>query len=419
MAGGPRWDRRRLLRTGAAAFGGAGVGWSASAVVANAYDDAPRAGGVQVVGPAAGSQTSPSEGLHQVGVATPAQAHLALIGWDLRAGATAVELARMMRLLSDDADRLARGAPALADTEPELAAHPSRLTVTFGFGPRVLREVVPAGRGPRLDELPSFDRDRLDPAWGQTDVVAQVCSDDPTTLAHARRMLLKDARAFAKVRWIQNGFRSARGTTSEGTTMRNLMGQVDGTVNLSEALPGFDGLVWAEQPAAFSGGTFLVVRRIRMQLERWDRVDRLGRETVVGRRLDTGAPLTGENEFDEPDFAATDHFGFPVIDPASHIARARSADPSERFLRRGYNYTEPDPTRPSGEDSGLVFLAYAADVTRQFVPVQQRLDQLDRLNDWVSAIGSAVYAVPPAAVAGGYVGQTLLEDSGADGEEVS
>ncbi|WP_377324213.1 Dyp-type peroxidase [Pimelobacter simplex] len=409
MPGGPRWDRRRVLRTGAAAFGGAGAGWSASALVANgSAAAAPTDGPARVVGPSAGAETVPVVGTHQAGVDTPPQAHLALVGWDLREDAGVVGLTRMMRLLSDDAARLASGTAALADTEPELAAHPARLTVTFGFGPRVLRDLVPAGRRPRLDELPGFDRDRLDPRWGQTDVVAQVCCDDPTTLAHARRMLVKDARTFAQVRWIQQGFRTARGTVPDGTTMRNLMGQVDGTVNLAPAEPDFDPLVWSGDDA-LAGGTFLVVRRIRMQLDKWDRVDRVGREVVVGRRLDSGAPLTGATEFDEPDFAATDRFGFPVIDPASHVARARSADPRERFLRRAYSYTEPDPARSTGEDSGLVFLAFAADPARQFVPVQRRLDELDRLNEWVVAIGSAVYAIPPAAPQGGYVGQQLLE----------
>ena len=41
----------------------------------------------------------------------------------------------MLRLLTDDARRLTQGRPALADTEPELADCPARLTVTFGFGP--------------------------------------------------------------------------------------------------------------------------------------------------------------------------------------------------------------------------------------------------------------------------------------------
>lgn len=415
MAGGPRWDRRNLLRTGAAALGGAGVGWSAATAVAATAPAPPTASGpTTVVGPPAGAQTVPALGRHQAGIATTPQAHLALVGWDLKPEAGRRDLARMMRLLSDDAARLGAGRPALADTEPDLALHPARLTVTFGFGPQVLRTLVPAQRRPVLEELPAFSRDELEEQWSQTDVVAQICCDDPVTLAHARRMLLKDARPFAEVRWIQHGFRTARGTVPEGTTSRNLMGQIDGTVNPTEADPDFAPLVWTQTSDTdpFAGGTFLVVRRIRMQLDRWDRVDRAGREGVIGRRLDTGAPLTGTDEFDAPDFAATDHLGLPVIDPASHVARARSSDPTQRFLRRAYNYTEPDPRRSTGEDSGLLFLAYAADPARQFVPVQQRLDELDRLNAWVTTVGSAVYAVPPAAPEGGYVGQPLLE--GAD-----
>ncbi|TIC86782.1 Dyp-type peroxidase [Nocardioides sp. GY 10113] len=419
MPGGPRWDRRSMLRTGAAAFGGAGVGWSASALLPSEASAATSAAGETLtLAPPAGSETAPAVvGRHQAGVTTPPQAHLALVGWDLRARRSRESLRRMMRLLTDDARRLAAGRAALADTEPELAAYPSRLTVTFGFGPRVMRELSTVDAG--LEPLPAFRGDALDDAWGQTDVVAQICADDPITLAHARRMLLKDARGFAEVRWIQEGFRTARGTAPAGASMRNLMGQVDGTVNPDPAEPDFDGLIWADGEAgggaggraggeAFAGGTFLVVRRIRMDLEGWDRVDRRGREEVVGRRLDNGAPLTGEHETDAPDFNATTSFGFPVIDPASHIARARSSDPVQRFLRRPYNYTVPDPSRPTGEDSGLLFLAYAADVARQFVPVQRRLSEMDRLNEWTQAIGSAVYAIPPAATDDGYVGESLL-----------
>ncbi|MEQ6903194.1 Dyp-type peroxidase [Nocardioides sp. YIM 152588] len=408
MPGGPRWGRRSVLRSGAAAFGGAGVGWSASALLP---DDATAAEAeVVTVAPPAGSETAAEPGRHQAGVTTPPQAHLSMVGWDLRARRSRESLRRMMRLLTDDARRLAEGRAALADTEPELAQYPSRLTVTFGFGPRVMRELATVDVG--LAELPEFAGDRLDEAWGQTDVVAQICSDDPVTLAHARRMLLKDARGFAEVRWIQDGFRDARGTAPAGATMRNLMGQVDGTVNPDPAEPDFDGLIWSggegEAAEAFAGGTFLVLRRIRMDLEGWDRVDRRGREEVIGRRLDNGAPLTGEHETDAPDLNAKTAFGFPVIDPASHMARARSSDPLQRFLRRPFNYTVPDTSRPTGEDAGLVFIAYAADVARQFVPVQRRLAEMDRLNEWTRAIGSAVYAIPPAATDDGYVGEPLL-----------
>jgi dye decolorizing peroxidase len=389
------WARRSLLRTGAAALGGAGAGWTAASVaVTTSSGPASAAPAAAETAPPVGMQTVAFHGPHQAGVATPPQAHLSLLGLDLEAGQTAQDVGRLMSLLSDDAQRLARGVPALADTEPELAARPARLTVTFGFGPRL---------APGLEELPAFGTDRLDEAWGQTDLAVQLCAEDPVTLAHARRMLLKDCTGFARLRWVQDGYRRAHGTEAEGTTMRNLMGQVDGTVNPVEADPDYAGLVWDE-----SGGTTMVVRRIRARMESWDKVDRAGREAAVGRTLDTGAPLTGTREHDEPDLEAKDALGLPVIDPASHVARARSDDPRERFARRAYNYTLADPTRPTGEDAGLVFIAFAADVAAQFVPVQQRLAELDRLNEWVTTIGSAVYAVPPGAPEGEAVGASLL-----------
>ena len=291
MGGEPRrWGRRQLLQTGAVALGGAGAGWTAAAVALPAAP-APVDAVVASAGPPAGMQTVAFHGPHQAGVATPAQAGLSLVGLDLLAGVGSDDLARLMTLLSDDAARLTSGLPALADTEPELAAHPARLTATFGFGPRVMADLVRGDAG-RVAPLPAFRTDRLDDAWGQTDLVVQLCADDPLTLAHARRMILKDAAAFARVRWIQDGYREARGTVPDGTTMRNVMGQVDGTANPAEADPDFADLIWSRQPG-FEGGTFLAVRRIRARLDTWDKVDRASREAVVGRRLDNGAPLTG------------------------------------------------------------------------------------------------------------------------------
>ena len=188
--------------------------------------------------------------------------------------------------------------------------------------------------------------------------------------------------------------------------MRNLFGQVDGTVNLTPGTADFDRLVWNER-GWLAGGTGLVIRRIRMDLDKWDRLDRGGREQSIGRTLATGAPLTGTSEHDEPDFAATTSIGFPVIPEFSHIRRARSENSDERIFRRGYNY---DAVPASGEisNSGLLFVSYQADVGRQFVPLQRRLDELDLLNEWTTPIGSAVFAIPPGCGESGFVGETLL-----------
>lgn len=415
----PALGRRQLLRTGAVALGGVGTGWAGAAVALET--DRTRTSDttsgadttVEASSPAPGNRTVAFHGPRQAGVTTTPQANLSLLGLDLEDGTDRDGLERLLRLVSDDAARLSRGLPALADSEPELAERPASLSVTVGLGPRVLRDLLPAYDG-LVAPIPALDIDRLDDAWGQTDVALQICTDDPVMLAHTRRMLLKDLAGIARLRWVQEGFRRATGVEAEGTTMRNLMGQVDGTGNPLPTDADFDGLLWSEREG-FVGGTCMAVRRIRMELDTWDKVDRAGRETTIGRRLDNGAPLTGTKEFDSPDFQATDAQGLPVIDPASHIARATSQTPRERFLRRGYNYVVPDADRPTGEDSGLIFIAFAADLEEQFVPVQRRLATLDRLNEWTTPIGSAVYAVPPGAAEGEYVGQGMIETQRAKG----
>ena len=144
-----------------------------------------------------------------------------------------------------------------------------------------------------------------------------------------------------------------------------------------------------------------------MNLDKWDEVDRVGREESVGRRLSNGAPLTGAQEHDEPDFAAVSRLGFPVISDVSHLRRARPEDSSQRIFRRAYNY-DAAPGSGGVSDSGLIFVSYQADVDKQFTPIQRRLDEMDMLNQWTTPIGSAVFAIPPGCREGGFVGEGLF-----------
>ena len=355
--------------------------------------------------PLNGSEIVPFHGIHQAGIDTDAQAHGTFVALDLRDEVDRDGLRRLMRILTDDAERLTQGRGALADSEPELALTPARLTVTFAFGPGFVARA--AGTAPAwLQPLPAFAVDRLQDEFSHGDLLIQVAADDPLTVAHATRMLLKDARSFTTVRWTQQGFRRAYGSVAPGTTMRNLFGQVDGTSNPKPGTTEFDTVVWAGE-GWLTGGTGMVVRRIHMNLDKWDKLDRSGREQSVVRTLSNGAPLTGTQEHDEPDFEAKTSIGFPVIPEFSHMRRARPDDTTQRIFRRAYNYDE----RPAGSDvsdSGLVFVSFQADVDAQFTPIQRRLDDLDLLNEWTTPIGSAVFAVPPGCAEGGYIGETLL-----------
>lgn len=60
-------------------------------------------------------------------------------------------------------------------------------------------------------------------------------------------------------------------------------------------------------------------------------------------------------------------------------------------------------------DAGLFFVCFQRDPQKQFVPLQRRLAQNDALNEYILNTGSAVFACPPGAREGGYVGETLFD----------
>lgn len=405
-------QRRHLLFGGAAAGVGALAAVGAQVASATRRPAAPNSSEASEASGAEGSNgvgVVPFYGARQAGITTAAQAHGVFIALDLKTATNKERLQALLKLLSDDASKLTQGMGALADTEGELALRPANLTVTFGFGPRILDLADPARKPSWLKALPAFGIDKLSPEHCDGDLLLQICSDDPLTLAHAQRMLLKDSRSFTTARWVQTGFRRSYGTEKPGTTMRNLFGQVDGTTNPGIGSQDMERIVWGHGSVKpwTQDGTSVVIRRISMNLDKWDKLDRSGREDAVGRDLKSGAPLTGNNEHDEPDFAALNPVGFPVIADFAHMRRARPDNKSQRILRRAYNY-DSVPGPGSVSDSGLIFVSYQADVDQQFVPIQQRLDTLDLLNEWTTPIGSAVFAIPPGCPSGGYVGQDLF-----------
>ena len=361
----------------------------------------------------------PFDGERQAGISTPAQANLNLVGFNLVDGVDRGAVARLMRSWSEDSRRLCTGETPLGSLEPELVVAPSNLTITCGFGPRVFEVIDAVDKRPEwLQPLPEYKLDQLEDRWGQTDLVVQICSDDPIMLAHATRHLVRSGMDYARVFWMQQGFLRAYGAHKPGETPRNLFGQVDGTVN-PRSEEEFNEQVWIADgaPEWMQGSTSMVVRRINMYMDSWEMLDRPSREEAMGRKLDTGAPLTGEDEFDEPDFTATDKFGLPVIDQQSHVFRAKPAEghPEQRIKRRAYNYDiAPEPGSEQLSNSGLVFLCFQKDPLLQYDPIQKRLDEADRLNEWITHIGSAVYWIPPGTSEDGSTGdaywaQRLLE----------
>ncbi|GLZ01140.1 Dyp-type peroxidase [Actinoplanes sp. NBRC 103695] len=375
--------RRGLLAGGAVAGLGAAGALSAPAAAANPDDT--------------GTAMVPFFGPRQAGVTQDPPAHASFVALTLAAGTDRRGLGRMMRLLTDDAARLTQGMPALGDTDAQLAVLPARLTVTFGFGPGLYAR---AGVKSPVADLPAFTIDRLEKRWSGGDLLLQICADDPLTVAHAQRMLIKDARPFGAVRWVQTGFRRSPGVQAPEHTQRNVLGQLDGTANPRGAV--MDTAVWNPD-----GSTTAVVRRIRAEIEKWDLLSVTDKELSVGRKMDSGAPLSGTGEHDEPDFTALDASGLPAMPDFAHVTRAHVVDPELKILRRPYNY-DGAPNALGQPDAGLIFAAFQRDVVKQYIPIQKRLADKDLLNEWITPIGSSVFAVPPGCAQGGWIGEQVL-----------
>lgn len=373
------------------------------------------------------ARTVPFSGTHQAGIATAAQDRLHFASFDFT-GSGGRDLRDLMRAWSDAARQMTEGR-LIGDENRERLAPPddtgetvgldaSQLTITFGLGPGLFgnrgedRLGLLARKPAPLRELPTLPGDELSPALSGGDLCVQACANDPQVVFHAVRNLARIARGVAVMRWSQLGFGRTSSTTRAQETPRNLMGFKDGTLNIrAEDRDDMDRFVWLgarDDPAWMRGGTFMVTRRIRMLLEVWDRSSLDDQEGTIGRRKYSGAPPGGSDEFAPLDLKA-ERNGEPVIPADAHVRLASpELNGGERILRRGYSFTDGVVERLGELDAGLFFICFQRDPRRQFVAIQRRLGHADALNEYIRHVGSAVFAVPPGARPGGYVGESLL-----------
>ncbi|MFJ9380002.1 iron uptake transporter deferrochelatase/peroxidase subunit [Streptomyces sp. NPDC101455] len=387
-------------------IGWGGAGLALGAVAAGGAVAMTRVG--EDVDPA-GADTGAAVAFHganQAGIATPVQDRLHFAAFDVKTDDRA-EFVRMLKDWTAAARRMTGGHAVgdgayggLAEAPPDdtgeaLGLKPSRLTLTIGFGPGFFDHFGLSGSRPdALVDLPQFPGDNFDKSRTGGDLCVQACADDPQVAVHAIRNLARIGFGKVAIRWSQLGFGKTSSTTPGAQTPRNLMGFKDGTRNIAgtetDRLKKF---VWVGEgdnsanSVWMTGGSYLVARRIRMNIETWDRTSLQEQEDVFGRDKGEGAAVGKAKEHDPPFLKA--------MKPDAHVRLAHpDSNSGVTILRRGYSFT--DGTDGLGRlEAGLFFLAYQRDVRKGFIPLQRKLSASDALNEYIQHVGSAVFAVPP------------------------
>ena len=362
-------------------------------------------------------------GGHQAGIETPQQRHTVFMTFDLTT-TSKKDLQYLLARWSAAIAQLQAGLPVGSvepttpigvpgDTGESYNLAPAALTVTVGLGPGVFDDRFGlADKKPALlADLPVLPSDRLRPELTGGDLSLQACADDPQVAYHAIRNLARLGRGTVNTRWTVLGF--GRASAGKGqTTPRNLMGFKDGTRNVKEP-EDVAHHVWLDDDAVAAGeqdwmkdGTYMVARKIEMNIEIWDSAKIATQEGVFGRTKGEGAPLSGKKEFDTPDFAKRSG-GDLAIPATSHVAlSAPENNNGVRILRRGYNFT--GGINDLGFlDAGLLFIAYMHD-PKSFITLQTKLGSSDNLNEYISHVGSGIFAIPPAPRKGHYVAEELF-----------
>jgi deferrochelatase/peroxidase EfeB len=407
--------RRRSFLRGAAvgAAGAVAVGAGVAGGAVAMADDSSTTGSGRVI---------PFHGANQSGILTKPQAYATFVSFNATAGNRA-ELIDLFKTITTRARFLTAGG---TPTDLGLASPPSDsetlgpqvpadgLTITVGVGASLFdsRYGLTSRKPARLSAMPVFPNDNMVGSQElHGDISLQICADHQDTVMHALRDIAKHTRGAMQGNWKVDGFQSVPRPSG---TQRNQLGFKDGIANpdvhddtATSALIWAHGGLRGEQQWA-AGGSYQVIRIIRMLVEFWDRVSLNEQELMIGRRRDSGAPLSGTGEFDTPAYTSDPMGNVIPLDAHIRLANPRTkATSDQQILRRGYNYDRGFDV-DGNLNVGLAFCCYQQDVVRQFEAVQTRLID-EPLVDYISPTGGGYFfALPGVRNSSDYFGSGMF-----------
>jgi deferrochelatase/peroxidase EfeB len=415
----PTGLNRRSFLTGAA-----GVGAVASLGGLAACTSEAKPAGAKDAG-AASPRYVPFFGPHQTGITAAPVPALGLLAAFTVVADDRAALTDAMKRLSEQVrslmagDRVEERPPAFPPLDSGILGPkppPDNLAIVVSVGASLFDQRYGlADRKPvELVTMPFLANDRLDPARSHGDLLVSIEAERPDTLQFAVRQIMRSVRDALVLAWMVDGYTrgSAPADGSQGAP-RNLMGFKDGTANLPTTDDEqMDRYVWVAEgdgePAWAVGGSYHVVRVIRMFVEFWDRTRLSEQEAIMGRHKVSGAPLGQADELDIPAYAEDPTDMRVPMDAHIRLANPRTPESEANLiLRRGFSYTGGFDA--AGQlDQGLAFVSYQRSLEQGFLAVQARLSG-EPLEEYILPEGGGFFfALPGVRDESGFLGEGLL-----------